>query len=176
MPNNNPNGGTQWKDEHCTELTRLLSEGVIYREIAATLNFQFGTSFSKNSIVGKVQRLGLTPPPKPKAPPYVRKPKPRKTAREVVRIVSANSNSNAMRVVRSVVLEQAKLRCVEIIPRHLSLLELEPGDCRYPYGDGAPFLFCGHQTQAGSSYCGPHTTLCQEPPRVPIHRFARVAA
>ena len=26
------------------------------------------------------------------------------------------------------------LRCVEIEPRHLSLMELEAGDCRYPYG------------------------------------------
>jgi GcrA cell cycle regulator len=30
--------------------------------------------------------------------------------------------------------EPVKLRCVDTDPRHLSLLELEPGDCRYPYG------------------------------------------
>jgi GcrA cell cycle regulator len=175
VPLNNPNGGLQWHDDHCAELTQLLATGMIYREIAASLNFKFGTSFSKNAIVGKVQRLGLTAPEKPKAPPYVRKPKARRAEREVVRIVSANSNSNAMRVVRSVVLEQAKLRCVEIVPRDLSLVELEPGDCRYAYGDG-PFTFCGHPAQAGSSYCVPHTALCKEPPRVPIHRFAGVAA
>jgi len=30
--------------------------------------------------------------------------------------------------------ETVKLRCVEIDPRHVSLTELEPDDCRYPYG------------------------------------------
>jgi len=28
----------------------------------------------------------------------------------------------------------AKFRCVQIDPRHLPLVDLEPGDCRYPYG------------------------------------------
>ena len=33
--------------------------------------------------------------------------------------------------------ETFPLRCVETDPRHLSLLQLEPGDCRYPYGGDA---------------------------------------
>jgi GcrA cell cycle regulator len=170
MPNNNPNGGQQWHDDHCAELTRLLATGMIYREIARAINEKFGTNFSKNSVVGKVCRLGLTPPEKPKAPPYVRKPKPRRAEFDVIRIVSANGNSNGMRVLRTVVLEQAKLRCVEIVPRHLSLIELEPGDCRYPYGDG-PMTFCGHPKLGWSSYCIAHHALCHETPRVPIYRF-----
>jgi GcrA cell cycle regulator len=174
MPNNNPLGGTWWSDDHCNELTGLLATGMIYREIARTINEKFGTNFSKNSVVGKVTRLGLTPPPKPKAPPYVRKPKAR-ARRDILCIVSANSNSNAMRVVRSVILEQAKLRCVEIVPRHLSLIDLEPGDCRYPYGDDI-VTFCGHPKQDGSSYCTPHHVLCNEKPRTPVYAFVGRAA
>jgi hypothetical protein len=173
MPNNNPLGGTWWSDDHCADLTTLLATGMIYREIARTINEKFGTNFSKNSVVGKVQRLGLTPPAKPKAPPYVRKPKARRSEREVLRFVASNGNSNGMRVLRTVVLEQAKLRCAEIVPQHASVSDLT--GCRYPYGDG-PFTFCNHPQAAGSSYCAPHVALCRETPRVPIYRFVGRAA
>ena len=51
--------------------------------------------------------------------------------------------------------ETAKLRCVEIDPRHLSLMDLEPGDCRYPYGgdeEGEAITFCGQPQRRGTSY------------------------
>jgi hypothetical protein len=34
-----------------------------------------------------------------------------------------------------------------------TLLELEDGDCRYPFGESAPYLFCGDPAQDKSSYC-----------------------
>jgi GcrA cell cycle regulator len=40
--------------------------------------------------------------------------------------------------------EPPKLRCAKVQPRHLSLIELECGDCRYPYGgdqDGEAITF-----------------------------------
>ena len=62
--------------------------------------------------------------------------------------------------------EPVKLRCVEIVPRHLALIELERGDCRYPYGgdaDGEAITFCGHPRGTGSSYCTPHFHLTRGP-------------
>jgi GcrA cell cycle regulator len=59
-----------------------------------------------------------------------------------------------------------KLRCVAIEPRHLSLIELERGDCRYPYGgdeEGEAITFCGHPRRPGSSYCAPHFHLSRDP-------------
>jgi GcrA cell cycle regulator len=59
-----------------------------------------------------------------------------------------------------------KLRCVEIDPRHLCLLDLERGDCRYPYGgdeEGEAITFCGHPKRPGSSYCAPHFHLTRGP-------------
>ena len=59
-----------------------------------------------------------------------------------------------------------KPRCVEIEPRHLSLTDLEHGDCRYPYGgdeEGEAITFCGHPHGAGSSYCTPHFRLSRNP-------------
>jgi GcrA cell cycle regulator len=54
--------------------------------------------------------------------------------------------------------EPVKLRCVGITPRLVALIDLERGDCRYPYGgdkDGEPIVFCGHPRRDGSSYCTP---------------------
>ncbi len=62
--------------------------------------------------------------------------------------------------------EPVRLRCVGISPRLVSLIKLEPGDCRYPYGgdkDGEPIVFCGHPRRDGSSYCTPHFHLTQGP-------------
>ena len=59
-----------------------------------------------------------------------------------------------------------KLRCVGIEPRHLALVELERGDCRYPYGgdeEGEAITFCGHPRRQDSSYCTPHFHLSRDP-------------
>jgi GcrA cell cycle regulator len=62
--------------------------------------------------------------------------------------------------------ETVKLRCVEIDPRHLSLMDLEPGDCRYPYGgdeEGEAITFCGRPQRRGTSYCAAHFHLTRAP-------------
>ena len=51
-------------------------------------------------------------------------------------------------------------------PRHLSLTDLEAGDCRYPYGgdaEGEAITFCGHPQPRGSSYCIAHFHLTRNP-------------
>lgn len=58
--------------------------------------------------------------------------------------------------------EAIQLRCVEITPRHVLLLDLKPNDCRYPYGD-RDITFCGHPKQEGFSYCTPHRFLTSRP-------------
>ncbi len=59
-----------------------------------------------------------------------------------------------------------KLRCVGVRPRLIPLVELERGDCRYPYGgdkDGEEIAFCGHPRHPGSSYCAPHARVTRGP-------------
>ena len=71
-----------------------------------------------------------------------------------------------------------KLRCVETDPRHLTLPELEPGDCRYPYGgdeEGEAITFCGQPCGEDSSYCAPHFHLTRGPGR-PLKRAAGAVA
>jgi GcrA cell cycle regulator len=66
--------------------------------------------------------------------------------------------------------EPVKLRCVEIDPRHLSLQDLEPDDCRYPYGgdeEGEAITFCGHPRRQSTSYCAAHFYLTRGPETAP---------
>jgi hypothetical protein len=169
MPNNNllgPIAGL-WPEEHAQELTRLVASGMVYRLIAESLNEKFGTSHTKNAIVGKVQRLNLTPPDKPKKPPYVRKPTKRRTV-----TARPTHNSTSMRVMSVVDAARYKLRCVEI---ECTTTFDDVTGCRYPVGDG-PFLFCNGAKTEGSSYCLNHHILSHDKPRVPIYRFVGRAA
>jgi GcrA cell cycle regulator len=66
--------------------------------------------------------------------------------------------------------QMTRLRCVEVVPRHLNLIDLEYGDCRYPYGgdeEGEAITFCGHPRRRGSSYCAPHLYLTRGPGAAP---------
>ena len=66
----------------------------------------------------------------------------------------------------AIVAEPVKLRCVGVRPRLVSLIDLEDGACRYPYGgdkDGEAITFCGHPRFRTSPYCAPHFHLTRGP-------------
>lgn len=58
---------------------------------------------------------------------------------------------------KPIAIDLPALRCVEVDPLHVNLLDLQPEQCRWPYGEG-PYTFCGHPAVFGS-YCGPHFGL-----------------
>jgi GcrA cell cycle regulator len=122
-----------------------------------------GYTFSRSAIIGFVSRAGLTGKHKTEVHPFTSNKSSGATvsARHTQAIFRPRVNP-----------EEAKLRCVEIAPRNITLIDLEPGDCRYPYGDG-PMTFCGHPKQDGSQYCTPHHHLCWVKPITPAPK-ARV--
>ncbi len=135
-----------------------------YSEIAEAINARFKTDYSRSAVLGRAKRLGLgrldpdpsadLPKPPPKAMPWLSKPQERRTA-GLWRPMPAFERT-----------ETVRLRCVEIEPCHLSLVELEDGDCRYPYGgdeEVEAITFCGHPQRAGSSYCSAHFDLTRGP-------------
>jgi len=149
--------GTKWTDDLVEKLKSLHADGLSCSQIAAEMTI----GITRNAVIGKLHRLGLTNT----------RPRSQKTTvvnstviRKITRIVRANANSDKMRLIEGVETETAPLRCVEIEPRHLSLIELGSGDCRFPYGEGQ-VTFCGHPAHEGS-YCGPHFDLTHTRPRV----------
>ena len=150
---------TDWAPEHSDALRQYLAKGMSYSEIADAINAKFKTTYSRSAALGRAKRMGLGGPDQPKnglrpplsaKPPLLRRLRERYAA-EFTRPVPIFERT-----------ETLKLRCVEIDPRHLSLMELERGDCRYPYGgdgEGEAITFCGHPRRKGSSYCAPHFHL-----------------
>ena len=132
-----------WADEHAVALTKMLADGKSFAEIAASLNEQFNTTYSRNAACGKGFRLGVSAPQKMKAPR-----KKRKRDRERAPTIKPPPR-----------IEIIRIRCTEIEPQNVTLLELDPDGCRYPAGDG-PFVFCNHTQQLGFSYCPSHQALC----------------
>lgn len=165
-----------WAPEHSDALREHLAWGISFAEAARRINSKFGTTFTRNAALGRAKRMGLVGPGKPQAPPSITPPRlerpydPRPARRKAIELLWP------MPMLGKV--EPAKLRCVAIEPRHLSLIELERGDCRYPYGgdeEGEAITFCGHPRRAGSSYCTPHLHLSREPVAL-AERTASVAA
>lgn len=134
-----------WSDNSTFELKKLILAGELcYADIAAAINAKFGTEYSKESISGKVHRLGIAaakkpaPTPKPKpvrhhlmiAPKHASTPLPK----------SAVDNSDALNV---------------------ALVNLEDGMCKWPTGDAT---YCGHETIGRRvSYCVKHHNAGTEP-------------
>ena len=148
-------------------------------QIAEKLNLD-GHNFTRNSIVGLVNRLGLSGKDKTEqhksANRGIGMPRgaaPRQHKRRV-RIIAANGNSNHLRIITSRESALAmKLRCIEIMPLNLTLEQIGADQCRYLAGDD--FLFCGHPSQKGSSFCAPHHALCWVAPRPSARPIWRAA-
>jgi len=164
-----------WAEEHTQALREYLAKGLTFSEIAEALNARFNTDYSRNAAIGRARRLGLSGPTKPERPVRPkRRPKARsKGAKKPRAGVPAGPRSRLQVLKRAAAL---KLRCVGIAPRHLALIDLEDGDCRYPYGgdeEGQPITFCGHPRREGSSYCTSHFHLTSGPDIMPERAAGR---
>jgi GcrA cell cycle regulator len=158
---------SSWEAEHTQALREYLARGLSYSEIADAINSRFNTGYSRNAAIGRAKRLGLAGPERPgdslrhfpKRPPKARASRLRQPReRHIPDFMPRMPAPEPM--------EMPKLRCIEIVPRHLALVDLEPGDCRYPYGgdeEGEAITFCGHPRQEGFSYCTPHFQLTRNP-------------
>jgi GcrA cell cycle regulator len=164
---------TSWEPKHSDALRDYLAKGLPYSEIARRINAAFNTDYTRNATIGRARRMGLAGPAENSRPR-----KPRKPRRVPFRKMRKHRAAKP-RLPRPVLKRAAalKLRCVGIEPRHLSLLELEAPDCRYPYGgdkDGEAITFCGHLRLKGSSYCTAHFHLTRKVESAPERSAIKV--
>jgi GcrA cell cycle regulator len=156
---------SSWAEEHSQALREYLERGLSFSRIADAINARFNSAYSRNATIGRARRMGLSGPAPAQDPA---RPKPRPKPRPA-RLKKMRARLAAKSRPRLAVFKRAralKLRCVGIVPRHLSLIDLEPGDCRYPYGgdaEGEAITFCGHPSRQGSSYCVSHFHLTSSP-------------
>jgi GcrA cell cycle regulator len=158
-------GPAYWPPSHCEALKEYVAKGMSYTDAANALNARFGTAYSRNAALGRARRMCLGEPEPSKSLPILseaqlQRLRERRTADDFRPLEFFRHRPVFERV------EQVELRCVEVDARHLTLVELERGDCRFPYGgdsDGEAITFCGHPRRKGSSYCTPHFHLSRNP-------------
>lgn len=157
-----------WSPERDEELLRLRAEKLSASAIASML----GPTVSRNAVIGRLFRLGVSAGERKKSanPRKPRKPKAHK--RPDLKIVQA-PRFDAPRLVRSDVdvrlprKPKSRIVCTEAdsslasVPLNIALMELNAQTCRWPVNDPEPkgeYLFCGHPKKYGS-YCAHHAAL-----------------
>jgi GcrA cell cycle regulator len=149
-----------WTDERVELLKKLWADGLSASQIASELG-----SVTRNAVIGKVHRLGLSGRAKSLMPSAPRARKPRTHA--MLRIRPAMRGNTALAAVydMDVVAEPDEVENVVPMGQRCSLLELNDSKCRWPIGDpgSAEFSFCGGKTVEGVVYCGYHARIAYQP-------------
>jgi GcrA cell cycle regulator len=148
-----------WPPAHSEALREFFAKGMSFSAIADAINAKFGTSYTRNAALGRAKRMELEghtqveeqgTPSSIAVAPGLRGTRERRVSEFWRRPPAFEAT------------EVKKLRTADVVPRHLSLLDLRRGDCRYPYGgdrEGEAITFCGHRRRQGSSYCPAHFDL-----------------
>src|SRR5437868_12107332 len=116
---------SNWASEHSDALRECFALQLSCREAAAAINRKFNTSYTRNAVLSRARRMGLMGAGLPELPPGA-------TPGVVPGLCPLGetrpSEPGWRRLHWPPVFEKAEmpeLRCVEVEPRHLSLIELE---------------------------------------------------
>jgi GcrA cell cycle regulator len=153
-----------WTDDRVELLKKLWSDGLSASQIAGELG-----GISRNSVIGKVHRLGLSGRAKSPSSSVPRQRKPRAHG-HMMRIARPGIRGNtALATMRAydAELESEPALIENIIPlgQRCSILELTDSKCRWPIGDpsSTDFFFCGGKPIEGLPYCGYHSRIAYQP-------------
>jgi GcrA cell cycle regulator len=160
-----------WTEARVQQLRAFVTEGLTCSQIAD----QIGVT--RNAVIGKIHRLGLSPGRKPAALAGAMRAssaRPRERQSRITRILRAIETrppspleSSPIASMTPPMVESAQ-RC--------SLLDLAHGRCRWPISDPGKddFAFCGNDSIAGISYCVGHARMAYRLPasRQPVRARA----
>ncbi len=147
-----------WTDERVELLKKLWADGLSASQIAAELG-----SITRNAVIGKVHRLGLSG--RAKSPSSSSGPRPRKARSSGMLRVSRLSMRGNTALAYEYDLEPEP-ELIEIpLEQRKTLLQLNEKTCRWPIGDpGSPdFFFCGGETVNELPYCAYHSRVAYQP-------------
>ncbi|MEO1040097.1 MAG: GcrA family cell cycle regulator [Pseudomonadota bacterium] len=160
-----------WTEDRVETLKKLWADGLSASQIAKQLG-----GVTRNAVIGKVHRLGLSgraapsrPTRRPAAP---RTASPRPAAKAAAKPKPAPASAPATpaaarapapvrQVAPAAPIKPAMLPSGE----YATVLTLREGMCKWPIGDPADteFRFCGRGTKPGSAYCDAHAQLAYQP-------------
>ncbi len=177
-----------WTDDRVETLKTMWGEGHSASQIAKELG-----GVTRNAVIGKVHRLGLSnrasepaktaapksaakeaakpkaaPAAKPMRPPHgepgpIVQPVALPPRKPIIRAGQPLPPQPSANEVSAEAL--ANIREIEKSAKRLSLMELTERTCKWPVGDPATddFWFCGHPVQVGKPYCEAHVSVAFQP-------------
>lgn len=167
-PANPQTFNSPWANEALTERVYALWPDHSSTQIRGVIGKEFGVHLTRNQIVGKVARAGLTSEHKTELEPRTVRAKRTtipKTHRPKLHIVS-NGAGTGLRVMQSFETDAFEAREALVTPLYCSLLDRPDNGCCHPYGGyGQAITYCGNPKRAKSNYCGPHHRLLFVPPQ-----------
>lgn len=137
-----------WTPDRISDLRRLFEAGLTCSQIAREI------SVTRNAVIGKISRLGLSRPVGDSSDR--RRSAPRPEARQ--------SRVRILKALRAEAEPPANEGACSDRPR-CSLLELSPQSCRWPIGRPGTedFGFCGNALVEGLPYCPGHARMAYQP-------------
>jgi GcrA cell cycle regulator len=155
-----------WTDERVETLKKLWQEGHSASQIAKALG-----GVTRNAVIGKVHRLGLSgraAPSQPSRPLYKPARPPRPAASTHHASGHASSHTPVVRrtepLMARPVISQPIVPYVEE-PGTATVLTLGAKMCKWPIGDPSSdaFSFCGRRADDGTPYCVEHARVAYQP-------------
>ncbi|SEP63553.1 GcrA cell cycle regulator [Faunimonas pinastri] len=171
-----------WTDERVETLKKLWQEGLSASQIAAELG-----SVTRNAVIGKVHRLGMSGRGQPVASakrqrravsPQQQQSVERKIAKPPVTIgnLALKPEIEVLPVTETQVVARSSVSVVPISKR-LTIEKLTERTCKWPIGDPSTedFHFCGCSSIEGLPYCEYHAGVAYQgiDLRKRVKRFAR---
>ena len=159
-----------WTDERVELLRQLWLDGRSASQISAEL----GLGVTRNAVIGKVHRLGLSGRAKSASPAA---PRARQRSTPAPRAPMASRSSGGGPVVRgNTALAYAIETAVDIKPvfheevvvpmsLRVTIVDLKEAMCRWPLGDPTTqeFRYCGIQSAGTGPYCSHHGRMAYQP-------------
>ena len=153
-----------WNDERVEMLKKLWLEGLSASQIANEL----ANGITRNAVIGKVHRLGLSG--RVKAPSQSQpRPRPQRITRSSApRSVPLVRGNNALAYAPRIHEAPAPKPLEEVLipmSERVTSMELKEAMCRWPLGDPATseFRYCGGKSTVGESYCTYHSRVAYQP-------------
>ncbi len=140
-----------WTDERVELLKKLWMDGLSASQIAKQLG-----GVTRNAVIGKVHRLGLSgraAPSQPTRPAFKTPRTPRPAPSAAPRRIEAHAAPAPQPVFYP---EE---------PGSATVLTLGAHMCKWPIGDPATdnFSFCGRRTDVDGPYCAQHSRIAYQP-------------
>jgi GcrA cell cycle regulator len=157
-----------WTDERVEVLRKLWTEGLSASQIAGELG-----GITRNAVIGKVHRLGLSGRAKAPSSGVARSRKPRTTVPSYTRTTARGmTRGNVALAPQTMAYAEVEAEpepelVDNIIPmgQRCSILQLNEATCHWPIGDPSSpeFFFCGGKSVGGQPYCSHHCRMAYQP-------------